>query len=241
MVEVGASRLLVDCGLSAREAELRLARLGLAPPDLAGIVVTHEHDDHVSGVFGFARKHGLPVWITYGTWRALNPDPDAAVESATMLIDSHTPFAIGEIEVTPLPVPHDAREPVQYLFSDGARRLGLLTDTGASTRHIETMLSGCEALVLECNHDPELLARGPYPRWLKERVGGSYGHLANSQAAALVAAIDQSRLTHVVAAHLSETNNTPALARAALAGALNCSLEWIGVAEQGFGFDWRTA
>jgi phosphoribosyl 1,2-cyclic phosphodiesterase len=237
VVEAGASRIMVDCGFSVDETERRLARLGLAAGDLAGIVVTHEHGDHADGAIPFARRHGLRVWSTHGTLRAAVPG--AELDAGVTVIDSHTPFAVGDLEVTPFPVPHDAREPVQFVLGDGARRLGVLTDIGAPTRHVEAMLSGCDALVLECNHDERMLADGPYPAWLKARVGGPFGHLANGAAASFLAALDRSRLQHVIAAHLSEKNNLPELARAALAGALGCAPEWIGVAEQTDGFGWR--
>jgi len=136
-------------------------------------------------------------------------------------------------------VPHDACEPCQYLFDDGARRLGVITDTGRVTPHIVDSLEHCDALLLECNHDPQLLACGPYPAALKQRVGGPLGHLSNAQAGALLARLDTTRLQHLVAAHLSDRNNRPALARAALADALNCEPHWIGVAGQEDGFDWR--
>lgn len=229
---------MLDCGMPLRETERRLARLGLSAADLAGIVVTHEHSDHMDGVLPFARRHGLKVWMTWGTLRAV--DADALAEAQVTVIDSHEVFAVGDIEVRPYPVPHDAREPVQYVFSDGAQCLGVLTDAGASTPHIESMLSGCDALVLECNHDEAMLAAGPYPVFLKERIGGPFGHLANRVAAQILAAIDCNRLKHLVAAHLSQRNNTPELARAALASVLNCSPEWIEVADQHRGFAWRS-
>jgi phosphoribosyl 1,2-cyclic phosphodiesterase len=237
VVEAGDTRVLVDCGFSVEETERRLARLGLAATDLAGILVTHEHGDHADGAGAFARRHGLRVWMTHGTLRATVEA--GAAEAGVTVIESDAPFALGDLEVRPFPVPHDAREPVQFVLGDGARRVGVLTDIGASTRHVEAMLSGCDALVLECNHDEQMLAEGRYPGWLKARIAGPFGHLANAAAAALLAALDRSRLRHVVAAHLSEANNRPALARAALAGALGCDESWIGIADQARGFDWR--
>jgi phosphoribosyl 1,2-cyclic phosphodiesterase len=233
VVEAGATRVLVDCGFPVEGTERRLARLGLAPADVTAIVVTHEHGDHVDGVLPFARRHGVQVWMTHGTARAV---PGAAPEAR--IFDSHSPFAVGGLEIRPFPVPHDAREPAQLVLTDGAVRLGVLTDTGSPTRHVAAMLSGCDALVLECNHDPAMLADGPYPGWLKTRIGGPFGHLANDAAAMLLAALDRSRLRHVVAAHLSETNNRPALATAALAGALGCASDEVLVADQARGFDW---
>jgi phosphoribosyl 1,2-cyclic phosphodiesterase len=235
VVEAGATRILVDCGFPTEETERRLARLGLAPGDLAGVFVTHEHGDHGDGALPLARRHGLRAWMTHGTARAIDAD---AAEVA--IVDSHAAFAIGDLEVHPFPVPHDAREPVQLVVSDGADRLGILTDVGMPTRHIVAMLSGAAALVLECNYDPGMLAGGPYPQWLKERIGGSLGHLANDAAAALLAAIDRSRLRHVIAAHLSQTNNLPQLAAAALAGALGCAAGDVAVADQDNGFGWRS-
>jgi phosphoribosyl 1,2-cyclic phosphodiesterase len=155
------------------------------------------------------------------------------------IIDSHVSFSIGELEITPFPVPHDAREPVQYVFSDGAKKLGVLTDTGCSTPHIEHMLSACNALVLECNHDLDLLMQGPYPWSLKQRVSGRLGHLDNSTAANILKKLDNSHLQHLIAAHLSEKNNSPELAKQALSASLNCETEWIGIAQQKTGFDWR--
>jgi phosphoribosyl 1,2-cyclic phosphodiesterase len=136
-------------------------------------------------------------------------------------------------------VPHDAREPVQFVCSDGRWRLGVLTDLGVSTAHVEASLSGCDALVLECNHDLEMLADGDYPESLKRRIASKVGHLDNGAAAGLLGRIDTSRLKHLIAAHLSQQNNRPELARAALAASLHCDVDWIGVADQQLGFGWR--
>lgn len=237
LVEAGATRLLMDCGFGLRETVSRLAKFGIDPGQLSGIVVTHEHGDHAGGVAKLARKFDLPVWLTHGTLRSLSSGLTDVGQLSE--IDPHRPFAIGEIEITPYPVPHDAAEPVQFLFSDGVRRLGVLTDTGSSTPHIESMLQGCDALVLECNHDNDMLWNGDYPYSLKQRVGGRYGHLNNADAAAILSRIDASRLQHVVAAHLSRSNNTVELAVAALRGVLGCEADWIAVATQEEGLGWR--
>ena len=237
VVESGTTRILVDCGFSISETVTRLARHGIAPDSLAAVIVTHEHADHIGGVPRFAGRYKLPVWLTHGTLAASNGRLKAL--PAVQAFDGHDPFGIGDIGVAPIPVPHDAREPVQFVFGDGARRLGLLTDTGMSTPHVVQCLTGCDALVLECNHDPELLAGSDYPAALKSRISGRHGHLANAAAADLLRELDSSRMQHVVAAHLSRQNNRPELARAALAGALGCSPGWIGIAEQDTGFGWR--
>ena len=237
IVDAGETKVMVDCGFSARMAAARLARLGAVPAELSAILVTHEHGDHVGGVFAFARRHGLTVYLTHGTHAVASRGVSAL--PACQLIDGHTPFTIGGLEVTPFPVPHDAREPVQYTFADGGRRLGVLTDTGSITPHIVEVLRACDALVLECNHDYAMLAASRYPAMLKQRIGGRFGHLENAQAASLLRQIDTSRLQHLVAAHLSAENNRPQLAVAALAAALGCSEDWIGVADQEGGFAWR--
>ncbi len=242
LVEVGKTRLLMDCGFGLRESVARLARFDISPDQLSGIVITHEHGDHSGGVARLARKFGLPVWLTHGTLRSLSERSSSGNFSGVEQIheiDPHQPFSIGDIEITPYPVPHDAAEPVQFVFGDGAHRLGVLTDAGSSTPHIESLLHGCDALVLECNHDSEMLKNGVYPYSLKQRVGGRYGHLNNQESAAILARLDVSRLQHLVAAHLSRSNNTTELAVAALSGVLTCETEWVGVATQEEGFAWR--
>ncbi len=232
VVEAGATRLLVDCGFGPRQLSQRLGRLGLKAEDLDAILVTHEHSDHAGGVAAVAARHRLPVYMTHGTQSATAHGPMAT------LFDSHVPFAIGDIEVHPFPVPHDAREPVQFVLSDGRHRCGLLTDIGHVTSHVLAMLADCDALVLECNHDAEMLARGAYPYPLKQRIAGRFGHLDNDAAGALLRRIAHDRLQHVVCAHLSQENNRPELARAALAAALGCAPEGIVAADQDNGFGW---
>ena len=238
VVESGKTRVMMDCGFSIAETKARLERVGLAPADLAGICVTHEHDDHLGGVAAFARRHAIPVYLTCGTAQSL---PEAFPAVLVRLIDSHTVFAVDGLQVDPFPVPHDAGEPVQYAFSDGAVRLGVVTDLGCITQHVVDKLSGCEALVVECNHELDMLMVGPYPVSLKQRVAGRFGHLDNLGARRLVEALDRSKLRHLIAAHLSAQNNTPALARAALAAAAGCTHDWIGIADQMEGFGWRDA
>jgi len=237
LVSVGQTMVLMDCGFGLRDVILRLARFGISPEQLSGIVVTHEHGDHVGGVARLARKFNLPVWLTHGTLRS---QPKAFAEIAQIHeIDPHQAYVIGDLEVTPFPVPHDAAEPVQFVFSDGLRRLGVLTDTGSGTPHIEQTLSGCHALVLECNHDNGMLMESAYPYSLKQRVGGRFGHLNNSEAAGILSRLDTGNLQHIVAAHLSRKNNTAELAVRALSGALDCEESWVCVATQDEGFAWR--
>lgn len=234
VVEAGNTRVLVDCGFGPRELARRLARLDLLPGDIDAILVTHEHSDHVGGVGRCAARYGLGVYMTHGTAAASGGAGGIGVK----LFDSHAAFVFGDLEVQPFPVPHDAREPVQFVFADGRHRLGVLTDAGHVTPHIVGMLSACDAVVVECNHDAEMLAGGSYPWPLKKRIAGRFGHLDNAAAADLLRQIDAGRLQHVVCAHLSEQNNTPGLARDAVAAALGDS-ERIAVADQDGGFAWR--
>lgn len=235
LIEQNNTCLLVDCGFSMKETERRLARLGSSGESIDAVLVTHEHGDHINGVGALARKYAIPVWATGGTFAA-----DRLGERIEKnRICSHSSFAIGDIEVQPFPVPHDAREPSQFVFSNGDKRLGLLTDVGSRTPHLEDQLSACDALILECNHDVDLLQHGEYPPSLKQRVGGDLGHLSNVQAADILSRIEYSKLTQLVAAHLSEKHNTPALAQAALAEVMGCSLDWVAVADQQAGLEWR--
>ncbi len=236
VVEVEQTRILLDCGFGLADVTRRLARVGLIPADLSAIVVTHEHADHLGGVARLARRYQIPVWLTHGSYHAV----EALLEGVPKLhfISNYERFSVGAIQVTPYPVPHDAREPAQYVFGDGARRLGVLTDAGSTTRHIEQVLSGVDALVLECNHDTDMLRGGSYPQRLKERIAGRFGHLDNRAAAALASRLDLTRLQHMVAAHLSEQNNRPELASLALATVLNCAQSWIRIARQDSGFPW---
>jgi phosphoribosyl 1,2-cyclic phosphodiesterase len=238
VVESGTTRVMMDCGFTLAETRLRLERRGLSPGEVTAILVTHEHDDHLGGVARFARRHAIPVYLTRGTAQWLPPDFPAVL---VRFIDSHAPFAIDGLQVEPFPVPHDAREPVQYAFSDGNARLGVATDLGCITQHVVEKLSGCSALVLECNHDLDMLMGGPYPTSLKHRVAGRFGHLDNAGARQLVQAVERSGLRHLIAAHLSKQNNTRELAVAALAEGACCGQDWIGVATQDDGFGWRDA
>ncbi|PHS68982.1 MAG: MBL fold metallo-hydrolase [Methylophaga sp.] len=235
LISQGKTTLLVDCGFSARETEKRMQRAGFDAKDLSAILVTHEHADHINGVRVLARKYQLQVYATAGTAGCLSAD----LANLITEFSSHEVFNIGDIEACPFPVPHDAREPSQFVFNDGQHRLGLLTDVGMSTPIIEQALSGCDALLLEANHDIDLLDNSEYPDYLKYRVAGRHGHLNNVQSASLLEKIDTSRLQHIVAMHLSEKNNSPNIVMPLFAQALNCDQSWITIAQQDTGFDWR--
>lgn len=211
LVQAGATTVLMDCGFMIREAERRVRRLGVEPYAIDAIVVTHEHFDHIGGVARFARKHRIPVWMSAGTRASWKNGP----VPRTHVFGPFEAFAIGDLLVQPFAVPHDAAEPTHFVFGDGRFRIGALSDAGSVTDPMREALSACDALMLEFNHDREMLATGPYPPPLKARVGGPVGHLSNCQSAAFLREIDCTRLRHLVLTHLSEKNNTPALALAA--------------------------
>ncbi len=236
LVEEGSTTLLIDCGFSSREIKRRLARLGKQPEDLTAILITHEHADHIGGVGPMARRYQLPVWMSHGTWL----QQSCGVLPRVKRFNSHQAFAIDGIRIEPFPVPHDAREPCQFVFGNGQHRLGLLTDCGSVTTHIQHKLSGCDALLLECNHDSDMLQNGSYPLSLKQRVAGRLGHLSNGQAAGLLRGIDVSALRHIAAMHLSEQNNSITQVTESIGLALGCDKQWIAVARQESGLEWRT-
>lgn len=236
LVRAEQTTLMVDCGLGLRQVEAKIRQRGLEPAQLAGILVTHEHGDHIGGVLRLARKHEIPVYGSYGT---LNAVPDLASKLPRLIpIDGHEPLSIGPIQIQPYAVPHDAKEPLQFVFAYQGLRLGLLTDVGHSTPHIRHMLSGLDALILEANHDPELLAQSSYPPSLKRRIAGPYGHLSNAQSQDLLQNLDCSKLQHLVAAHLSQQNNHPELAVQAMALGSGYPEQNIVVAHPELGFDW---
>ena len=227
--------VMLDCGFGLREAESRLSHLHIDPKQLSGIIVTHEHQDHVGGVFRLARRHKIPVWMTHGTLESVCDESDGVTVHICRDIE---PFVIGDLEIQPYTVPHDAREPVQYTATDGIRKLGVLTDVGHSTPHLMKALNGCDALVLEFNHDTEMLSQSVYPPWLKARIGGQLGHLSNQQSAEILQGLDRSRLQRVIAAHLSQKNNSPDKVGSLIQGVLAGSDVEVVIADQESGFDW---
>jgi phosphoribosyl 1,2-cyclic phosphodiesterase len=229
-----ATRVLVDNGFNLKQLEQRLERAGLGVDDLDAVFVTHEHRDHADGIAALVKRRRMTVFATRGTARAAAFD-EQDIDWQPIDGDHVT---VGSLSVRPYVVPHDAQEPRQFVFSDGAVQLGLLTDAGAPIASVVRALDGVDALILECNHDAALLQASDYPPFLKARIGGAYGHLSNAQAAQLLAAMDRRKLRHVVAAHLSRSNNRPELARAALAAVLECRADDVLVADQDSGFDW---
>jgi len=234
LIASGETFILVDCGFSLRETERRLALLGVSAAQLSAILVTHEHADHVHGVGLLSRRYNVPVYLSQGTLRGLRKP----VETSGLLACGQR-LEIGELEISAAQVEHDALEPLQYVVSDGRRRFGMLTDLGSYDRRLLERYQGLDALLVEANHCRDMLARGHYPYFLKQRVGGNQGHLNNHQAASLVAELGWQHLQHLVLAHLSSKNNLPRLARQCFVDTLGCDPDWLQVANQEQGLDWR--
>jgi phosphoribosyl 1,2-cyclic phosphodiesterase len=230
------TRVLVDCGLPPRQLAARLATRGVLIADIDAVFVTHEHSDHVGGVLALQRRHGTAVWASAGTWRETTAK--AGTATACQVARDGEAIIIGAITLRPFAVPHDAAEPLQLTCSDGQRRLGILTDIGTPTEAVARSLQGCDALLLETNHDSAMLAAGSYPAWLKRRIAGDHGHLANEQSAALLDACRHDGLRYVVAAHLSRQNNRPELALDALRGALGAAAAQLTAANAADGCAW---
>lgn len=228
-------RLLVDCGLGVRQLQTRLAVAGLGLQDISAIFITHEHSDHIGCARSVAVKHRIPLWMSQGTHAALGaPCFDGLLNIAHDL----QPIDLGCWQATPFSVPHDAREPLQLRCTDGDVRLGVLTDLGHADDHVKTQLSQCHTLMLEANHDTELLQASRYPAFLKRRIAGAYGHLANAAAAQLLSDVHHPGLACVIAAHLSAQNNSPDMAQLALATAIEWPPERIMVASPVDGTPW---
>jgi phosphoribosyl 1,2-cyclic phosphodiesterase len=228
-------RLLIDCGFGLKQLAQRLSKASLAPSDIDAVFITHEHGDHIGSAVAMALQNRIPVWMSLGTYEAISsPDLQGLLRIAK---DSET-IDLGSLRITPFTVPHDAREPLQLSCTQGSSKLGVVTDLGHATPHVLNHLQQCNAMVLECNHDTDLLASSNYPAFLKKRVGGSHGHLSNTAAAAIADRVNHPDLHVVVAAHLSQQNNRPDLVRAGLGQALGCSAEDIVIATPDQGCDW---
>lgn len=234
LVEWRDTCVMIDCGFSIRDTTQRLAKLGKTPDNLDAILVTHEHSDHWKGVVPLAARHSIDVYVTAGCLRSRKVDEK---QFPFHIIDSHTPFQIGDLQITPVPVPHDAREPVQFVFNSDRHQLGILTDVGSLTPHIETAYASCDGLLIEANHDLDMLYAGSYPEFLKDRVAGPWGHLNNHQTAKLLSGIDHQRMQQLVIGHISEKNNSLERVKSAVESVVDgCGNLHYACQQQGF--DW---
>ena len=230
LVAIGDAVFLVDCGFNLKQTEQRLARLQLSPGDLTAILVSHEHSDHIAGVAALAHRYQIPVYASFGTLK--NGPQDFTCQA----FDGDVPFELAGVTVNPVVVPHDAREPTQFVFEQDGKRVGVLSDLGCITKHVVDQFANCDYLLLEANHDRDMLLRGSYPPALKRRVGGDLGHLSNTQAFELLHRIAHPNL-HVVIGHISEQNNDVGAVNARFAE-LEPKLASLHVATQREGQGW---
>lgn len=217
LVTSGETTLLVDAGISALAIRRRLERVGRSVDEIDGVLLTHEHSDHVRGLEVLRRRHPLPVWTSRGTWSRL---PGRGYPDGSGELRSARPARFGSLEVSPVQTSHDAVEPLALVLDDGESRLGICTDTGVVTSLLVHRLRGCSALLIETNHDLDLLRYGPYPWPLKQRIRSRLGHLSNGQTVEALSELGSDGVRAAVGVHLSETNNDPALVRELLANAL---------------------
>ena len=236
LVEAGDTLVMVDSGLAYREVKNRLYSLGVKPSDIDAVLVTHEHSDHVRSVNAISNAYDLPVFLTAGT--ATNRNLHGLAKK--VLIRPGDQFVVGELEVAAEPVPHDAREPVQFCLHYANQKLGILTDLGSITPHIVRAFSNCDAMLLEFNYDPKMLAEGPYPDYLKSRVASDFGHLANTQARDFLDLAGTEKLRTLFLAHISQQNNHPDLVTAALADWSDSNQCTVIRASQQQGFEWHS-
>ncbi len=218
-IESERTKILIDAGISARQLTFRLAQAGISAHELSGILITHEHSDHVKGLRVFASKYSIPVYSTDETWYYL---PDRSISGYLhRSIESSAYFGIGDLEISSFPIPHDAVDPIGFTVSQGGKTLSLVTDIGHVPDYLRDRMKDSSLVFLESNHDIEVLKRGSYPAYLKRRILGDRGHLSNESAAEVIGDLARGKMKQVVLGHLSKNNNTPELAFAAVESKLS--------------------
>ncbi|MEN6461254.1 MAG: MBL fold metallo-hydrolase [Syntrophomonas sp.] len=209
-IEMGGHKILIDAGISARRIERGLAEVGIKVTDLDGILITHEHSDHIKGLDVLVRKHQLPVYARPATWEAIPCCHKLPGSCCRELGDS---LGVGDVQIMPFAISHDAVDPVGFCFYYRDFKCVLATDLGVTTPIVEKALARADAVILEANHDVEMLRTGPYPQFLKQRIKSKVGHLSNLEAAQVLAGIPRQKVMQVFLAHLSQKNNHPQLAQ----------------------------
>lgn len=206
--------LLVDCGISGKRTEQGLKACGVSPEDLDGILITHEHNDHISGLGVLIRRYGMPVYATAGTIEAIKGTSSLGKLDKAKFIEvtPDIPFSIGDVEAYPIHIYHDAADPVAYRFNHDEKSIGILTDSGTFDEAIVQGMQGLDVLLLEANHDVHMLQVGSYPYYLKKRILGDYGHLSNELSGRLLNQLLSEKMKYVILGHLSKENNYPDLA-----------------------------
>jgi phosphoribosyl 1,2-cyclic phosphodiesterase len=236
VIDSGTSRVLIDCGFNRKHTRIRLQELSLELSDIDAILVSHEHSDHAKGVTLVCESIDKPFYSTYGTARSAG----WLEHPLWRCIESHAKFKINDLTIQAVVVPHDSQEPVQFVVSNDVFKVGVLSDLGSLTPYVIDAYQKCDGLLLEANHDLQLLQQGSYPPALKRRVAGDFGHLNNQQAADLLSRLLWPGIQHVLASHISDKNNQLELVQKEFAQVLNCEWQDVDAAIQGESTGWRT-
>lgn len=207
------AHILVDAGMSGTRITQELARIGVNPGQLNAILVTHEHSDHIKGIGILSRKYDIPVYATEGTWQGMRSKIGSVVEKNICIFEPEQNFYMGSVDITPFPIPHDAVQPVGYIFELHGAKLAIATDLGCIRESWYKYVCHSDAVLLESNYDPDMLTAGSYPYDLKRRILSNRGHLCNEDAGACALSLVNAGARHIVLGHLSKENNFPELAR----------------------------
>lgn len=219
-IEANGTGVLLDAGVSMKKILMALERIGKSGRDLSALLITHEHSDHILSLGALARKYKIPVYATVNTWRAMIKHVGKIDKSQIKPVYEGKPVKIGDLRFLAFPIPHDAAQPVGYTFSDGEKKLTVATDIGEMNDKLFLSLSGSDGVLLEANHDIQMLLTGSYPYPLKNRIRGKYGHLSNDEAAATCARLVTLGTKTILLGHLSAENNTPETAFSAVSGSI---------------------
>ena len=235
LVSENNTNILLDCGFSVAEIESRMNSRGIHPSEITAIFLTHEHDDHSKGVFALAEKYNKPVYLTYGTLKMCAKKIRKSYQLIFKIISPLEAFSLGDFKISSIPVPHDAREPVQFKFESEYNSLAIITDLGFGNNELIKSIKEINALVLESNHDSNLLNKSKYPKALKNRIHSNYGHLSNEQSLQILKKINLKKLKWLGAAHLSIENNSPELVKNSWASLYS---KEINIIDPNHGSDW---
>jgi len=230
--------LMVDCGFGLKETIDRLEKYQINPNEINAILLTHEHEDHIKGAFSLANKFQIPIYLSHGTYQMSHKKINDGYKIKFEIINNFDSFMIDGISVSPMPVPHDAREPLQYRFDCMDKSVAIMTDLGKITKHVAQKLLKINLLVLEFNHDEEMLNDSDYPASLKKRINGQYGHLENKESSKLLSSISHPELSWVIAAHLSEKNNKIELVKQMIFEIVDKHNSNVAVIDQDLGLEW---
>jgi len=235
LVSENTTNILLDCGFSVTEIESRMNSRGIHPSEITAIFLTHEHDDHSKGVFALAEKYNKPVYLTYGTLKMCDKKIRKSYQLIFKIISPLEIVNMGDFKIFSIPVPHDAREPVQFKFESEHHSLAIITDLGFGNNELIKSIKEINALVLESNHDSNLLNKSKYPKALKNRINSNYGHLSNEQSLQILKKINLKKLKWLGAAHLSIENNSPELVKNSWASLYS---KGINIIDPNHGLDW---